>query len=362
MGSSPHLSSARDDTSCLNGQPRARLVQDAERMPRRHAPLPSTLSTPFAYAEARAMGVTAGRLRGSDLERPFHATRILTDPATRSAFAGPQAIDARVRARVLERARAYSRVMSRQGFFTGMTAAALLGCPLPDGFDPDADLSVGTMHPHRAARARGVAGFQTREHLAHVMDVGGLRVTTPASTWAMLGGELSERWLVIMGDHFVRVPRDHRGRAMPNARLATPAQLEAAALAPGRRHRKALVRALTSVRVGSASRLETEYRLDAEAARLPHMDLDVEVRGADGALIAIVDGMHRAFDLIVEVEGDHHRTDRAQWNRDIDRTAALAAQGWEVVRLTSRRIRDGSATSVVRSALHRHGWSGPRGH
>ena len=96
MGSSPHLSSARDDTSCLNGQPRARLVQDAERMPRRHAPLPSTLSTPFAYAEARAMGVTAGRLRGSDLERPFHATRILTDPATRSAFAGPQAIDARV--------------------------------------------------------------------------------------------------------------------------------------------------------------------------------------------------------------------------------------------------------------------------
>ena len=207
-----------------------------------------------------------------------------------------------------------------------------------------------------------MAGFQTREHLAHVMDVGGLRVTTPASTWAMVGGELSERWLVIMGDHFVRVPRDHRGRAMPNARLATPAQLEAAALAPGRRHRKALVRALTSVRVGSASRLETEYRLDAEAARLPHMDLDVEVRGADGALIAIVDGMHRAFDLIVEVEGDHHRTDRAQWNRDIDRTAALAAQGWEVVRLTSRRIRDGSATSVVRSALHRHGWSGPRGH
>ena len=100
-------------------------------MPRRHAPLPSTLSTPFAYAEARAMGVTAGRLRGSDLERPFHATRILPDPATRSAFAGPQAIDARVRARVLERARAYSRVMSRRGFFTGMTAARFSGARCP---------------------------------------------------------------------------------------------------------------------------------------------------------------------------------------------------------------------------------------
>ncbi|OJV95422.1 MAG: hypothetical protein BGO47_02765 [Microbacterium sp. 67-17] len=329
-------------------------------MPRHHTPLPPTLSGPFAYAEARVMGVSPRRLRASDLERPFHATRIRPEAAPRSAFEGPQAIDGRARARVIDRARAYSRVMSRHGFFTGMTAAALLGCPLPNGFDADADLSVGIMHPHRAARARGVAGLQTREHLAYVMDVEGLRVTTPASTWAMLGGELSERWLVIMGDHFVRVPRDHRGRAMPNARLATPAQLEAAALAPGRRHRKTLLRALTLVRVGSASRLETEYRLDAEAARLPDMELDVELRDAGGALIAIVDGMHRAFGVIVEVEGDHHRTDRAQWNRDIDRTAALAAQGWEVVRLTSRRIRDGSATSVVASALRRHGWVGPR--
>jgi hypothetical protein len=42
--------------------------------------------------------------------------------------------------------------------------------------------------------------------LANVRMHDGLRMTTPATTWAMLGAELTVRELVTLGDSFVRIP------------------------------------------------------------------------------------------------------------------------------------------------------------
>ncbi|MNT96280.1 hypothetical protein D3C72_2383360 [compost metagenome] len=69
--------------------------------------------------------------------------------------------------------------------------------------------------------------------------------------------------------------------------------------------------------------------------------------------------VYRDQRLVVEIEGDHHRVDRKQWDRDIDKYADYAAAGWEVVRLTSTHIRGDSsrATAIVRAALLRRGWS-----
>jgi very-short-patch-repair endonuclease len=39
--------------------------------------------------------------------------------------------------------------------------------------------------------------------------------------------------------------------------------------------------------------------------------------------------------VAVEYEGDHHRTDRRQFNKDIRRIEILTDLGWIVVRLTS---------------------------
>lgn len=36
----------------------------------------------------------------------------------------------------------------------------------------------------------------------------------------------------------------------------------------------------------------------------------------------------------VEHEGDQHRTDAVQWQRDIERYERLAAAGWRMVRVT----------------------------
>ncbi|GEK86275.1 hypothetical protein GCM10007198_04050 [Microbacterium aerolatum] len=76
--------------------------------------------------------------------------------------------------------------------------------------------------------------------------------------------------------------------------------------------------------------------------------------------MGISEFVYREYRVVVEVEGDHHRTERTQWNRDIEKYHAYAEAGIEVVRLTSKHIRGRHPTAVeiVRAALHRHGWNG----
>ena len=222
------------------------------------------------------------------------------------------------------------------------------------------DLEVGVVAPRRAPRRRGIRGVKVDAALVAVRTHAGLPVASPASTWAMLGAALSVRDLVRVGDAIVRVPRDARGVPMPHERLATVAQLEAALRAGRRRGAGRLREALALVRVGSSSPLETDFRIDAAAAGLPEPELDVEVRDRRGRLLGISEIVYSRFRTVVEVEGDHHRTSRAQWARDIEKYAAYVAEGWEVVRLTSLHIRgrDPRAVGIVAAVLRRHGWHG----
>lgn len=189
--------------------------------------------------------------------------------------------------------------------------------------------------------------------------VDGFAVASPASTWAMLATDLSVRELVHVGDALVRVPRDEFARPRRDLALCSIENLRAAVDAGRRRGVERLRDAVGAVRVGSASPLETDCRLDAAANGLPEPALDVEIRDARGRLLGVTEIAYPEFRVLVEVEGDHHRTSRAQWNRDIDKYAAYAAEGYEVVRLTSEHIRGARprAASVIRDALIRHGWS-----
>lgn len=323
-------------------------------MPPRPRSLPPLLGDVFTTVRARELGVTGRRLRAKDLERAFRGARIVPERDT-SHDERPLAADRRKRARVIRRARAVAAVMSPHAFFAGETAAAIYGAPLRSDFDPESDLTVAVHAPFRPPRRRGVHGIKVAPSLAPVVTHLGLRLCDPASTWAMMT-KLSERNLIHLGDFLVFIPRDDRGRPLPENQLATMDQLRNAAT-KFRRHGKAeLLRALERVRVGSASPLETDYRLAAEDAGLPEPALDVEVRDRAGRLIGISDVAYVAQRIIVEIEGDHHRTDRAQWDRDIAKYAALAAAGWEVIRLTARHVRGSHprGPEIVRSALARH--------
>jgi len=335
-------------------------------MPSLPAPLPSDLGTAFGYREARSRGASARRLRAGDLAAPHRGVRV------RVADADPEPADtdraSRIARAVRRRAEAYDIVRHPDAFFVGRTALALYALPLE--CDPGerlsgdrllsgtAPLDVGVFAPQRAPRARGVRAVQIRPALATVRSAGGLPVTSPASTWALLAAELDAAALTRLGDAIVRIPRDDRGRPLPEHQLATTDQLRAAADVPRRRGRPALSAALAEIRVGSASPLETDWRLAATAAGLPEFALDVEIRNARGTLLGIADAAHHRYRVAVEIEGDHHRTDRAQWSRDIEKHAAYAAAGWEPVRITAAHIRSGRATIMLADALRRRGWVG----
>ncbi|MFC8681173.1 hypothetical protein ACFT30_06580 [Microbacterium ureisolvens] len=326
-------------------------------MPRHPSPLPSELGDVFSVADALGAGVSRNRLRAKDVEAPFHGTRVkvaLVDSAAAPAADAPPSRWDLARRAEAQKAAAFGTVMTPPMFLAGRTAAVLQG----GAIDPGPDLVVGVFAPSRAPRYAGVRGIKVSPTLAHVHTHNGLRMTTPATTWAMLAGELTVRELVVLGDSIVRVPRDDRGVLQHHRALAGIEQLHRATHAGRRAGVGKLREALPLIRVGSASPLETEFRLDAMAAGLPDPELDVEIRDRRGGLLGISEVVYRSAKVVVEIEGDHHRTDRVQWNRDIHKYIAYAAAGWEVVRLTSAHIRgDGPrAAEIVRAALLRRGW------
>jgi len=56
------------------------------------------------------------------------------------------------------------------------------------------------------------------------------------------------------------------------------------------------------------------------------------------------------FTLILEYEGDQHRTDLEQWNLDIGRVEAFGNEGYRVLRVTSAHLR---APRILIDRIHR---------
>lgn len=328
----------------------------------RPRPLPDHLESAFSTKQALAAGVTPRRLRAKDLTSPFRGTRRAVPKKLDSAPQARTASDEDPFVRERERRdehlrtlRLFATVMEPGTFFSGRTAAYAYRAPI----DPGERIEVATFAPRRAPHRRGIRGRKVAPHLASMQQHEGMPMTSPASTWAMLATELSVRELVIVGDALVQIPRDRFGRQHPELALATIEQLQAAVDAGARPGRRKLRAALQQIRVGSSSPLETEYRLDAEASGLPAPSLDVEIRDERGRLLGISEFVYEEYRVIVEIEGDHHRTSRTQWNRDIEKYRAYAEAGWHVIRLTSDRVgRSMLGVSTVATALHKRGWAG----
>lgn len=136
----------------------------------------------------------------------------------------------------------------------------------------------------------------------------------------------------------------------------------AAAAAPYRRHRDVLERLLPYLSTQSASPPETHLRLRLAEWGFPEPTLDHDVYGTDGRLLGCSEIAYPKFKIACEYEGDHHRVDRAQWNRDIDKYRDYAAHGWEPIRVTARLLYAEPARlrRQVAEAFERRGWGGGR--
>lgn len=324
-------------------------------MPISPTPLPHGLGAHFSTADAREAGVSRSRLRTLDLTVPFHGARrtasdIRAEDDAIALDSGPLARTREASRRMRSLAESFLTVMAPGAFICARSAAVIRGYPVAA---PD-ELDVGVFSPRRAPKGAGVRGRRIEAHLAEVESLDGIPITSPATTWTMLARHLSVRALIAVGDAIVQIPRDPYGNPHPELADATVEQLRAA-IEAGRQIGVAKLRvAVERIRVGSSSPLETDYRLDAEDAGLPTPVLDYEVRDARGRLLGISEIAYPALKVAVEIEGDHHRTSKKQWNRDIQKYRDYAAAGWEVVRLTSVNIRvTRDATAIVRATLAR---------
>lgn len=302
-------------------------------------------------------------MRAKDLAIPYRGTRRTAEFVTQRSTEAARDDAAyaqfrRARQEHSDDARAYSAIMPAGSFYCGATAA-IVGYALP--LKIPAALNVAVIAPQRAPRAKGIKGRKVAAHLVAITEIDGLRMTTPANTWAMLARDLTSRELVEVGDAIVRVPRDDYGRQHPELAQATIADLAVEVSCGPRPPSTAKLRdALELICVGSASVLETDFRLDAASAGLPKPVLDMEIRDDRGRLLGISELVYPQYRIVVEIEGDDHRTSRRQWNRDLDKYNDYAEAGWEVVRLSSLHVngtrRDG--VGRVAAALCRRGWTG----
>lgn len=298
------------------------------------SPLPWPLAdAPFTVADARAGGVPRSRLRSSDLKTPFRGVRVRAG--------GIETF--------VDRCHACQARMHPDQFFSHLTAARLFGLPTPQRTDADL-LDVCSVPPRQRMRTTGVRGHElVLSPQQRVHRVGELRALDAVSTWIQLASQLTERELVVMGDALVQRQRPFASLEQLRHRVALNA---------GRRGHRRLVQALALVREGTDSPRESELRLDLVAAGLPEPTVNPAIRDADGRFLGFGDLVYAEQKVVVEYDGQQHRTSDRQFGHDVTRLNALGEDGWIVIRVTKEHwaTRHAVAIPQVRRALLTRGW------
>ncbi len=204
-----------------------------------------------------------------------------------------------------------------RGVLVGLSAAAVHGTKWVDSRRP-AEIA----DTNRRAAA-GVIARGCELTAAEICERKGMWVTTPARTAVDLLCWYSVDKAVPMVDALARATR------LNVADIADAAEGHG-----GRRGIRRARAALAMVDPGAESPRETWLRLLIIRAGLPRPQTQIAVRNGYGIVIAEADLGWEELRIAVEYEGDHHRLDRRQFNRDIHRMDEMLELGWIVIRVT----------------------------
>lgn len=277
------------------------------------------MSTPFTAAQADAYGYGRGALRGRSVRRELRGVYV------------PAWADHSLLTRVV----AAQRVLPQDTRPDGVTTLHLLGVSVGE----EEPVRFVTAHPHQVRR-RGV-----RVRRSSVAVVTGAH--RPEAAFVTAARELGLVELVAAGDWLVRLE------------LTTPEELVRAADAARGPATTRARRAAALVRRRVDSVQETRLRLALVLAGLPEPEVNPTVR-AKGRHVGRVDLLLRRWRIVVEYEGDQHRLDRRQWNRDVWRQERLVEDDHTLVRVTAERMRAPRTVVLgVHQALVERGYVGP---
>ena len=230
-------------------------------------------------------------------------------------------------------------------FFSHTTAALMLGMPLPSRVARDAPLHVSAVAPERTPRMKGVVGH-TFSAWPQLWTVDGLTVTSPLTTWCDLATALGLDDLIAAGDYLL-------GALRPPVTVVE--LTNAVASRPGQRGTHRLKQAVALVRPRVESRQETRLRLLIVRAGFPEPETNVYLSLRPGRKRVRGDLVYVQYRVLIEYDGEQHRTDSTQYARDVERLDDVMAEGWRVIRV----LKDTPTAEILArldDALRSRGW------
>ncbi len=206
----------------------------------------------------------------------------------------------------------------RRGVIAGRSASALHGAKWIDGKAP-AELIYENRHAPTQIHT-----WADRIEDDEVAMLREMPVTTPTRTALDLASRYPVDAAVALIDALARATR-----------LKTADVELLAERYKGRRGIRRALCALDLVDPGAESPRETWLRLLLMRAGFPRPRTQIPVHDRYGQLVAVLDMGWEDVKIAADYEGDHHRTDRRRFNRDIRRAETIAELGWIDVRVTA---------------------------
>lgn len=240
----------------------------------------------------------------------------------------------------------------------GMTTSlALQSVPIPD----DCDLDTAQLHTVSSSDARRtrLADPSITAHIwqplvqcpdANVRINQHVYALDLFHTWAQLAHHLTMESLIMLGDAIItaiiRQPKLAQGRDAETIRREL---MGFADTLPRFRGKRNCQTASLLIRAGVDSPTETRERLSLLKHGLPEMVLNHVVSGStfrSGAAMTL-DMAWPEYRVAVEYDGDHHRTNKAQWRRDQEKRDRLRSRGWLIFIATGATLADAGARAEL---------------
>ncbi len=269
------------------------------------APVPDELrGRPFTAAMAERAGVPSRRLRNSSYRRVYRDVYVVaTEPDT---------LRLRCQAALLTvppgSALSHESVLEVTGL-----------CDLEPGGAVHVSTQPGTWRPRTQP---GLVVHERSKQFA-VATARGLPTTGPARALVDVAPSRTPDGLVVVSDHLLR---------RMGGLDAMVAGLVAEA---GRRRVHAAREAVVRSREGVDSPQETRLRLAIVAYGLPEPEVNLLVKDRAGEWLGRSELGYRRFRILMQYEGDEHRTNPRRWRQDIARDESYMDDDWRVLRATA---------------------------
>jgi hypothetical protein len=281
------------------------------------------LATSYTWQEAVAVGLTRADLRDDGVR------------VTRGAY-----VSRAVPLTVLNACRAVHAVLPNRGVFSHLTAAALLGAPVPPAWPLHVTVPPGLPRPQRRRIRVHVRNLLPED----VVPYAGLPVTSGAQTLLDLSATLAPDELVAVGDALYRA--GHLDRKRLDDRLGRAQGARGVVRA---RHVGPLLTPL------AASRPESLFRYWLTVSDLPDPEPQVPVLDRWGRAVAHADLGYSRWKVALEYEGRQH-AESSQFGRDLERYSLMAADGWLLLRFGAPHLhRRNAVVERVAGALRSRG-------